>query len=43
MSKESLEHLSSLVDGELSREAGSFLTRRLFSDEECAKNGSVIT
>jgi sigma-E factor negative regulatory protein RseA len=33
MSKESLEHLSSLVDGELSREAGLFLTRRLFSDE----------
>jgi len=34
MSKESLEHLSSLMDGELSREAGSFLTRRLFSDDE---------
>ncbi len=34
MSKESLEHLSSLMDGELSNEAGSFLTRRLFSDEE---------
>jgi sigma-E factor negative regulatory protein RseA len=33
MSKESLEHLSSLMDGELSRDAGSFLTRRLFSDE----------
>jgi len=33
MSKESLEHLSSLMDGELSREAGLFLTRRLFSDE----------
>jgi len=33
MSKESLEHLSGLMDGELSREAGSFLTRRLFSDE----------
>ncbi len=33
MSKESLEHLSSLMDGELSREAGSFLTRRLFSDD----------
>ena len=33
MSKESLEHLSSLMDGELSREAGTFLTRRLFSDE----------
>jgi sigma-E factor negative regulatory protein RseA len=34
MSKESLEHLSSLMDGEVSREAGSFLTRRLSSDEE---------
>jgi sigma-E factor negative regulatory protein RseA len=33
MSKESLEHLSSLMDGELSREAGLFLTRRLFSDD----------
>ncbi len=33
MSKESLEHLSSLMDGELSRDAGLFLTRRLFSDE----------
>ena len=33
MSKESLEHLSSLVDGELSRDAGSFLSRRLFSDD----------
>jgi len=38
MSKESLEHLSSLMDGELSREAGLFLTRRLFSDEQmCEK------
>ena len=38
MSKESLEHLSSLMDGELSRDAGSFLTRRLFSDDEtCEK------
>ena len=38
MSKESLEHLSSLMDGELSREAGQFLTRRLFTDEEmCGK------
>ena len=38
MSKESLEHLSSLMDGELSRDAGLFLTRRLFSDEEmCEK------
>ena len=33
MSKESLEHLSSLMDGEISREAGLFLTRRLFSDD----------
>ena len=33
MSKESLEHLSSLMDGELSREAGLFLTRRMSSDE----------
>jgi len=34
MSKESLEHLSSLMDGELSRETGLFLTRRLTSDEQ---------
>jgi sigma-E factor negative regulatory protein RseA len=34
MSKESLEHLSSLMDGELSRESGLFLTRRLSSNEE---------
>ncbi len=34
MSKESLEHLSSLMDGELSRDAGLFLTRRLSSDEK---------
>ncbi len=34
MSKESLEHLSSLMDGELSRETGLFLTRRLSADEE---------
>lgn len=33
MSKESLEHLSSLMDGELSREAALFLTRRLFTEE----------
>jgi len=33
MSKESLEHLSSLMDGEISRESGMFLTRRLSSDE----------
>jgi sigma-E factor negative regulatory protein RseA len=34
MSKESLEHLSSLMDGELSRETGLFLTRRLASDDD---------
>ena len=34
MSKESLEHLSSLMDGELSRETGLFLARRLSSEEE---------
>jgi sigma-E factor negative regulatory protein RseA len=33
MSKESLEHLSSLMDGELSRETGLFMARRLSSDE----------
>ena len=33
MSKESLEHLSSLMDGEISRESGMFLTRRLASDD----------
>lgn len=33
MSKESLEHLSGLMDGEISGEAGSFLTRRLFSED----------
>lgn len=33
MSKESLEHLSSLMDGEMSRETGLFLTRRLVSDD----------
>jgi sigma-E factor negative regulatory protein RseA len=33
MSKETLEHLSSLMDGEISKEAGLFLTRRLSSDE----------
>ena len=33
MSKESLEHLSSLMDGELSTEAGQFLARRMGSDE----------
>lgn len=33
MSKESIEHLSSLMDGELSRETSLFLTRRLASDD----------
>ena len=33
MSKESLEHLSSLMDGEMTAESGMFLTRRLASDE----------
>jgi sigma-E factor negative regulatory protein RseA len=33
MSKESLEHLSSLMDGEISREAGLFITRRLSADD----------
>ncbi|MCW8927122.1 MAG: sigma-E factor negative regulatory protein [Xanthomonadales bacterium] len=32
MSKESLEHLSTLMDGELSRETSIFMTRRLSSD-----------
>jgi len=34
MSKESLEHLSSLMDGEVEKDSGMFLTRRLFSDDE---------
>jgi sigma-E factor negative regulatory protein RseA len=34
MSKESLERLSNLMDGECTREAGSFLSRRLSSDED---------
>lgn len=34
MKKESLEHLSSLMDGELTREAGLFVTRRLSADQE---------
>ncbi len=33
MSKESLEHLSSLMDGEMSRDSGMFLTRRVASDD----------
>lgn len=34
MSKESLEHLSSLMDGEVAKDGGMFLTRRLSSDNE---------
>ena len=34
MNKETLEHISSLMDGELSRETGLFLTRRLSADHE---------
>jgi len=34
MSKESLEHLSNLMDGECTRDAGLFLARRLSSDEK---------
>jgi sigma-E factor negative regulatory protein RseA len=34
MNRESLEHLSSLMDGELSRETGLFMARRLTSDDE---------
>lgn len=37
MSKETLEHLSSLMDGELSRETGLFLTRRLSADQELSQ------
>jgi sigma-E factor negative regulatory protein RseA len=33
MSKETLEHLSALMDGELSRETSLFVTRRLSADE----------
>jgi sigma-E factor negative regulatory protein RseA len=37
MTTESHEHLSSLMDGEISRETGRFLVRRLGADEElCA-------
>lgn len=37
MSKETREHLSSLMDGEISRDASRFLVRRLGSDKElCA-------
>jgi sigma-E factor negative regulatory protein RseA len=34
MSKETREHISCLVDGEISRETSQFLVRRLGSDEE---------
>jgi sigma-E factor negative regulatory protein RseA len=34
MSKESLEHLSSLMDGEVERDSGMFLTRRLSTDDQ---------
>ena len=34
MSKETREHLSALVDGEISRETSRFLVRRLGTDEE---------
>ena len=37
MNKESLEHLSSLMDGEMSRETGLFVTRRLSSDDELSE------
>lgn len=37
MSKETLEHLSSLMDGELTRDTGLFLTRRLCTDSELGK------
>ena len=37
MSKETREHISSLMDGEISREASRFLVRRLGDDEQlCA-------
>ena len=37
MNKDTLEHLSSLMDGELNREAGLFLTRRLGADQTLGK------
>jgi sigma-E factor negative regulatory protein RseA len=37
MNKESLEHLSSMMDGELSRETGLFMARRLTSDQELSR------
>jgi sigma-E factor negative regulatory protein RseA len=37
MTKESLEHLSSLMDGELSRDTSLFMARRLSSDAELGR------
>jgi sigma-E factor negative regulatory protein RseA len=37
MTKESLEHLSSLMDGELSRDTSLFMARRLSSDTELGR------
>jgi len=37
MSKKTLEHLSSLMDGEISQETGMFLTRRMCADEELGR------
>jgi len=37
MTKEPLEHLSSLMDGELSRDTSLFMARRLSSDEELGR------
>lgn len=38
MSKETHEHLSCLMDGELSQETALFVTRRMGSDKELGKN-----
>ena len=38
MNKESLENLSALMDGDISRETGMFLTRRMGSDEELCRS-----
>ena len=37
MSKKTLEHLSSLMDGETSQETGLFLTRRVCADRELSQ------
>ena len=37
MNKETLEHISSLMDGETSRETGLFLTSRLCADEQLTR------